>query len=168
MRRRPRGLAVMNVLIVDDDPFAGMVLGELVRDALPNGEGEIAICETLEECHEKCSEGCRYDVVCTHHERRARACPREIHANPTPIPCAQAFLDWELDEDVTGLDVVRQVRPLQQNAKIIIVSGNERSFLEPAVDEELTSLGVDADAWWVKPALANAIEALLEQHKPAG
>ena len=77
------------------------------------------------------------------------------------------LLDWELADDITGLDVMRAVRPQivqkMPDVSIVIVSGNERSTLEPPESEELTALGVSD--WWLKPATADKIAALLAQHQ---
>ena len=44
------------VLIVDDDPFAGMVLEELVRSVIYGDEDEVIICECIEEACEQAGE----------------------------------------------------------------------------------------------------------------
>ena len=76
--------------------------------------------------------------------------------------CRQLLLDWELGDGVTGIDVVRRVRPCQQNMRIVIVSGNERSLLDNQVSDELRSHGVSDDDWCMKPATADGVRRLIE------
>ena len=76
--------------------------------------------------------------------------------------CRQLLLDWELGDGVTGIDVVRKVRPCQQKMRIVIVSGNERSLLDNQVSDELRSHGVSDDDWCMKPATADGLRRLIE------
>ena len=76
------------------------------------------------------------------------------------------LVDWELGNDVTGLDVLRLVRPLQRTAQLVVVSGNERE-LSPAIDDELVSLGLLEMDWWPKPARTDAVQKLVARIRGA-
>ena len=77
----------------------------------------------------------------------------------------QLLLDWELGDDLTGMDVARAVRALDDahaQMRIVIVSGNERAdSLSASEAEELSSLGIAATDWWVKPATQERVNQLL-------
>ena len=149
------------VLIVDDDPFAGMVLEELVRSVIYGDEDEVIICECIEEACEQAGEqdSPAFDVVRAGTTKKNG--PKFALTDSTCAP--QMLLDWELEDDVTGLDVARKLRPHQAAARIIIVSGNEHSDLAASVSEELDSLGVSPDDWWGKPATIDHVTRLANE-----
>ena len=73
------------VLQVDDDPFAGMVVHELVRAILMGPEHEVSTCETMEDCLSKAGmrESGEYDMVTA-----------PTYINPSPRRSATILFLW--------------------------------------------------------------------------
>ena len=84
----------LNILVVDDDPFAAMVLTELFRSCFIDGEGMVESCETINECQEKCAQGQVYDAVRVHATRalgfpigRSLVCARTLRHGVFTVAC---------------------------------------------------------------------------------
>ena len=77
------------------------------------------------------------------------------------------MLDWELADGATGLDVLRKVRQQQQQARVVVVSGNSREKLSEANSDELSALGVATHDWWVKPVTMGVLEAFFREERPS-